>query len=728
MSIQDWTYSLTESPPRTITINYQTQSGVKQSVDLQSTDISETVTTYITATYTDEQGKPQQTDVTIEKLETKRTTQASVAGSMVANKLSLGLGLPSGDALTVTRTTYDYITSTTGPILVRERSETSISTVELAGSLAVPTYQYYTPGTDVFISTVTEIIYETATGSDNREYTRQLTSRWNAYGQTQDGQQAFAEQMKQTSAIATDEALSSSYLTASVNTMKVLVFEGTEVSLNIGRAQIPFKPSDEELLREEVLNESENDDNENEPYSSLKNGGLSRIELGSNRNGDGVVEGAVLFQDTPYDNTQSTVTAVYSMPYAPDDIFEYIDGVRTLVPGNAAEAAAKFGLTESLLEISHAFGQNIVTGWNEVPSLALSTVYIRLAGVEGCFRTDGLSYAWDADGIVVSSDLMLVGVSGYYGAMPPTNSWLRIPGPTAALPAAPTLVAGTQLKGNSIDIPTGFNIRELNSVFTSLPFDGSDTFAFTQNISRVVSPVLDVEFLTVKRRRFATIVEPDYPLFIATETLDVKRSRTPELILANEDSLLTSETLLIARGRSIILAEGAIVIETERLDGIRGKSSSISHGFEVPSVNSVFAFLQPTLSVTVSNESLGPFTATATITLANAAIGLGTINLPKVCKLSSISCSQAAWFRLYNSSAARTNDTSRPRGTSWATAATLGSGVICDDIFTGAEVIQYEPILHPINRENPATTSYPFRLVNDGPTGTITIALTYYPG
>jgi hypothetical protein len=116
------------------------------------------------------------------------------------------------------------------------------------------------------------------------------------------------------------------------------------------------------------------------------------------------------------------------------------------VKGNAAQRALEFGLAQVLLEAGHAFGFNVVTGYSELPTRDLDPVYVRLNGIEAAFLMDAVSYAWDADGLVVSSDLMYLGATGYYGDAPPASSWVRLPVPVSGLNPSP--LPGANLEDN----------------------------------------------------------------------------------------------------------------------------------------------------------------------------------------------------------------------------------------------------------------------------------------
>ena len=291
----NWTYDRTISDPRTITITYTGESGISASVNLTSVDTSETETAYTRLSFTDDLGVVNFTDVAVLKLEVKRTTQASVNGALVASRLALGLGLPGGDAITEINTSYECDTSTLGPVLAKERIETKITTSELAGGLAVPSYQDYTPGVDLFLSTVRDIQHNTAFNIDGSAATQTITKTWIAYGLTQDGQQSFAEQMRQAINNGLDPEASGEFISSAVESMKTLVFQGTEVQVNAGRVPPPTKPDDQSITRDLLL---EGD------------------------TGEKTLTGRLSYTD---DVVDSIITSIrnYVMPFSPDDFYSW---------------------------------------------------------------------------------------------------------------------------------------------------------------------------------------------------------------------------------------------------------------------------------------------------------------------------------------------------------------------------------------------------------------------
>jgi hypothetical protein len=197
------------------------------------------------------------------------------------------------------------------------------------------------------------------------------------------------------------------------------------------------------------------------------------------------------------------------------------DLVLKLTRGEAKKAADRFGFVQALVETGHAFGYNIVTGYNDVPTRDLDPLYLRVAGLEVQFLLDSTSYAWDSSGLVVSSDLLLVGATGYVGSAPPATSWVRLPVPVAGLNAAPATVADLTVKANSGAIPTGFNPDNPASVaaaLATLSATGTDRYGVAQaGGAQLIGPVLLIEDVDIYTGPSILVEEFPYALVLPTE-------------------------------------------------------------------------------------------------------------------------------------------------------------------------------------------------------------------
>ena len=207
------------------------------------------------------------------------------------------------------------------------------------------------------------------------------------------------------------------------------------------------------------------------------------------------------------------------------------DLVLKLTRGEARKAADRFGFVQALVETGHAFGYNIVTGYNDVPTRDLDPLYLRVAGIEAQFLLDSTSYAWDSSGLVVSSDLLLVGATGYVGAAPPATSWVRLPVPVAGLNAAPATVADLTAKANSGVIPVGFNPDDPASVaaaLAGLSATGTDRYGVAQaGGADLIGPVLLIEDVDIYTG--PSILAEEFPYALALPTEEFTLSTGPSV-------------------------------------------------------------------------------------------------------------------------------------------------------------------------------------------------------
>ena len=116
----------------------------------------------------------------------------------------------------------------------------------------------------------------------------------------------------------------------------------------------------------------------------------------------------------------------------------------------------------------------------------------------------------------------------------------------------------------------------------------------------------------------------------------------------------------------------------------------------------------------------GRVTNSATVALANGAVGNSSINTGNTYALLKVETSHAAWVTLYSSTTARTNDSARARTTD----PTPGSGVLAEVITTGAQSQWITPAVVGFS-ETQNNTTY-IKIVNDsGSTVNLQVTLTY---
>ena len=287
MSLSDWTYSETVSKPSFIEVAWETVptnggQSEKKTVQLQSTDISTSRSTYQSFSYTDAEGANQKQDVVVYKEDVRRTTRARVNLEYVSERMKYGRGLPGGDDLERSVTIYEHRQTSDGPKLTREKTTVYISGVALAGQLQDVLYAWEVSGTGVsygfydppggeFISHETIVEYDEYKTADGREYTRRKTSRWICAANNSESKGSFVKWMK---ALRNLGDISAEDVGNAVLAYAGLLFEGTEIQIDVGRLPPASKPSDEDLTSVEVINgrlESELDSNSFTPSDRYGN-------------------------------------------------------------------------------------------------------------------------------------------------------------------------------------------------------------------------------------------------------------------------------------------------------------------------------------------------------------------------------------------------------------------------------------------------------------------------
>lgn len=261
MSLSDWSRSETVSKPSFIKVAWTTlTTGEKKTVELQSTDVSTSESRYQSFSYTDTEGATQKQDVVVYKEDIRRTTRARVNLEYVTDRLKYGLGLPGGNDLERSVTTYEYRTTADGPKLTREKTTVYISGVALTGQLQdVPYawelsgggYGFYDPPGGEFISHETVVEYEEYRTAEGREYTRRKTSRWIVAANNPESKPIFVKMMKDLRNLGD---LVAGEINNAVLGFTDLMFEGTEVNIDVGRLPPPSRPSDEDVTSVEVVN------------------------------------------------------------------------------------------------------------------------------------------------------------------------------------------------------------------------------------------------------------------------------------------------------------------------------------------------------------------------------------------------------------------------------------------------------------------------------------------
>jgi hypothetical protein len=243
-------------------------------------------------------------------------------------------------------------------------------------------------------------------------------------------------------------------------------------------------------------------------------------------NGDGVPDWAEFVPDGST-RSRTYITATYEMSLAPDDFWLYntAEG-QTLVRSGASEAARKFGEIENSLRTGHALGINITSEAKALPTAPLAPIYVNAEGLVAGFLMNGVSWAFDGNGLVVSADLLLMGVAGLDTSVEEAQAWVRLPAGTGGLQTLdldPDI--GSLTPANTIDMPEDLPAADRYRVFRWLPRDGADVLGPYLDPDRsLVAPFLPRSRMIGRSRHRAQMEEYPFRLSTTEELVGVVRA------------------------------------------------------------------------------------------------------------------------------------------------------------------------------------------------------------
>ena len=136
----------------------------------------------------------------------------------------------------------------------------------------------------------------------------------------------------------------------------------------------------------------------------------------------------------------------FSLPYAPDDIFYKIGpndyGSQA---SDAPDKAKNYGRTQNQLLLGNRNGMNVQTAPEFAPDAPFDPIIITANGLSGLYRMNGTSWQMDANGILLSSDLLFWGAVGGTG-----NFWFPVAPGITTLPTTPPIVNGQMTVTNVV--------------------------------------------------------------------------------------------------------------------------------------------------------------------------------------------------------------------------------------------------------------------------------------
>jgi hypothetical protein len=222
------------------------------------------------------------------------------------------------------------------------------------------------------------------------QYSRTITTKNSAYCYTEQGQQGSARAME--AARQSEPASAVQIILDILKDSTTLVWDGSDESTRKdGGSIIETRPSQSERNN---LNNTINDRN---PDTGVPLESTENIEWISGQTNNGTIR-------------------EFRLPYASDDEIQWSpfpspDGTYTKTASIAPSIAKQFGTTQNALLFGNRNGISITVAPGVLPEKPFSPFYVNGDGVIGQFRTNGLAWAFDSNGIVVQNEAL------YYGGV-----------------------------------------------------------------------------------------------------------------------------------------------------------------------------------------------------------------------------------------------------------------------------------------------------------------------
>jgi hypothetical protein len=507
----NWTYEESISFPQTFRQEYVTDAGVSGVDIVVFAAKSVSVTKFEDLSYTDLQGKARTESVKV----SSRTVTDSRVGPVnpIRWKSKLDNGSPARAAdpvYMISETRIVYTPTKDGLRPLQEVTEEWRPAIEFGAKLGIRNWVGIDLGLDSILESRTETTYDTAEMPLNSgggavlgtfDRTKTTVKRWAAWGVTQEGVIGSAAVAQAWEAMEDPERIAGIYRL--VENCKPLVFDGIETRISQGRGIVQSLPPRQDQLRDRLTR--------NTP------GGSGFTSLNFSPTG------------TP------TGTARYLLPYPADDTVQgvEVDPVTLqpqVVPGNVQEQARQFGLTQNYLAYGHANGVAITTEIRNLPSEPLGTFCIDAAGVSAVFRSNGQSWAWGPEGMIVGADALLHGTAGTYAAPEFDDCWVPVPVAIDDLVAAASVTTNSSpAPANTITTPGGFDPVNPGSLWGTLPTNGTDVPAQVRSIAVVIEPRNERVAIRATSQAGVIVREYDYPLDLGTEVIQAVTVTSVEL-------------------------------------------------------------------------------------------------------------------------------------------------------------------------------------------------------
>lgn len=341
------------------------------------------------------------------------------------------------------------------------------------------TYDLGNLPTAPYISEQTITYYDT---NQPTGQTKTRVDRYLAHAITLEGQQWVAE--KGTN-VTTDNQLNEL-----LDRGSQLVFSHTEVSIQRDRTfGVQQRPTKEQLQA---------DDKEKDlPVGGGNDKGEQQVDLQQENS-----------------TVESSPKTQVPMPLASDDAVVWTaDNGYEFKGSNAASMAARYARTVNALLRGNRAGVSLQLAAKGMPLYPLSSVYLEAGGLTASYKSNGMSWSFNSDGVLCAMDALFVsGISGT------GTRWFPVAPGITTLPSDPTVTTNTAAPANSTTTPSGFNPAAPGSIFNSLPTGQAPVYAQSIAPSSGVPVVIETLPVVAGTRSIVSVLDRNYALTLPTGT------------------------------------------------------------------------------------------------------------------------------------------------------------------------------------------------------------------
>mgnify|MGYP006266494399 CR=1 FL=1 len=282
-----------------------------------------------------------------------------------------------------------------------------------------------------------------------------------------------------------------------------------------------------------------------------------------------------------------------SLPYAPDDTFYKLGTIYGSIPSDAPQKAQLYGRVQNRLFMGNRNGMNLQLPPELMPEAPFSPFALQANGVTGLYRTNGTSWTFDAQGMVVATDALFWGGVGGSGirwfpvapgitdlpTTPPLNEdgTITVPGVVPVANETINLVATLRLRPviegigyalevvNEVVIPTRFRASVSVIQLVNVPAAGVTLAALVPSISTgaaamVPSAAVTVEALAPVVSSGASVLVSAAAVTVAGVAPDMAGRQKTQILVPAVAVAVAVTSPAVASGASVAVPAGGITV------------------------------------------------------------------------------------------------------------------------------------------------------------------------